>query len=438
MPHSNGRIYTEVRNGVRYGVTTEDVAAVLGQASLDVGTLCRASNINPWARYKPIPCTLGGGHNVQRALTETERAAERYGLAELVDMFTADDVREFENYANSLDLSSHEGGIKMRSWANNGMYYRLSDFIKLSEDGSFAVGKGYDHQARPAIVSVSTKNGTIYQLRPLIDAGDRTVYADGVAQFPYPVDATWLDVYVRYIKGETLTQGESVTTSNDEWLSPVDLALADTYSQMVDLNSVSRGVIIFRREGGVWKYSLKALYGNGVTALDFNSEDGVVTSPKYENLSKMTGERLFIDIWYVSSVMQVPILGFAYKVNIVRGSVPTDLVNIVGTIEFLRVESGGSDIYLYFRVNKTAVSGSFTLEDFYTFVQLTWVNTDAQTFNENLTSKLVYLDDNSDDNWNFYHCVAISDATAADTTGTATLFVVKKDGTTASKKFTIQ
>lgn len=437
MAHSNGRIYTETRNGVRYGVTTEDVAAVLGQASLDVGTLCRASNINPWARYKPIPCTLGGGHNVPRALTEAERAAERYGLAEIVDMFTSDNVQQFEDYANSLDLSSHEGGIKMRPWANNGMYYRLSDFVKLSADGSFAVNKGYDHQARSATVTV-TKSDTVYQLRPLIPVGDRTVYADGVAQFTYPVDATWLDVYVKYIKGETLAANESVTTSNDEWLSPVDLALANTYSQIVDPNSVRRGVMVFHMDNGVWKYSLKALYGNGVTVLDFNSENGVVASPKYENLSDMTGERLFIDIWYFSSVMQVPILGFAYKVNIVRGSVPTDVVDIIGTIEFLRVASGNSDIYLYFRVNKTAVSGSFTLEDFYTYVQLTWVNTDDETTNENLTSNLVFLDDNSDDNWNFYHCVAINSTTAADTTGTATLSVTKKDGTTASKRFTIQ
>lgn len=437
MPHSNGRIYTETVSGVRRGVATEDVAAVLGVNSLDVATLCRASNINPWARYKPIPCTLGGGHNVPRALTEAERAAERYGLAELVDMFTADDVQQFEDYANSLDLSSHEGGIKMRPWANNGMYYRLSDFIKLSADGSFAVNKGYDHQAHSATVTV-TASGTDYQLRPLIPVGDRTVYADGVAQFTYPVDATWLDVYVKYVKGEAMAANESVATSNDEWLSPVDLALADTYSQIINPNSVRRGVIVFRREGGVWKYSLKALYGNGVTALDFNSENGVVATPKYENLSDMTGERLFVDIWYFSSVMQVPILGFAYKVNIVRGSVPTDVVDIIGTIEFLRVESGDNDVYLYFRVNKTAVSGSFTLEDFYTYVQLTWVNTDDETTNENLTSKLVFLDDNSDDNWNFYHCIAISDATAADTTGTATLSVTKKDGTMASKRFTIQ
>ena len=60
MPQSNGRIYTEIRDGVKYGIDPADVAYVLGEVSGDYGVLCSSNNINKWAKYKPVPLTPVG------------------------------------------------------------------------------------------------------------------------------------------------------------------------------------------------------------------------------------------------------------------------------------------------------------------------------------------------------------------------------------------
>lgn len=54
MPHSSDRIYARVVNGVTMGISVQDVAAVLGASSLDVGTLCMHPNINGLSRYRPV------------------------------------------------------------------------------------------------------------------------------------------------------------------------------------------------------------------------------------------------------------------------------------------------------------------------------------------------------------------------------------------------
>lgn len=54
MPHSSDRIYARLVNGVIMGISVQDVAAVLGASSLDVGTLCTHPNINGLSRYRPV------------------------------------------------------------------------------------------------------------------------------------------------------------------------------------------------------------------------------------------------------------------------------------------------------------------------------------------------------------------------------------------------
>lgn len=53
MPHKNGKIYSEVVNGVKVGINTDDVGAVIGDASHDVKTLCISKRINPAAVFRP-------------------------------------------------------------------------------------------------------------------------------------------------------------------------------------------------------------------------------------------------------------------------------------------------------------------------------------------------------------------------------------------------
>lgn len=53
MPNSDGEIYSELRNGIKYGASVADAATVLGSSSNDVGTLCTLPTINPASLIKP-------------------------------------------------------------------------------------------------------------------------------------------------------------------------------------------------------------------------------------------------------------------------------------------------------------------------------------------------------------------------------------------------
>jgi hypothetical protein len=41
-------------------VSIADVKKALGVGSGDVGTLCRSTMINMWAKFKPVPCRRSG------------------------------------------------------------------------------------------------------------------------------------------------------------------------------------------------------------------------------------------------------------------------------------------------------------------------------------------------------------------------------------------
>ena len=62
MPHANGKIYSEVVNGVKKGINTDDVKAVLGESSHEVKTLCISKKINPAAIFRPR--YMGGAPHV--------------------------------------------------------------------------------------------------------------------------------------------------------------------------------------------------------------------------------------------------------------------------------------------------------------------------------------------------------------------------------------
>lgn len=74
MPHKDGKVYAETRNGVKYGISHHDIAAVLGSASLDLGTLCRHPGINMWAMFKPQSV------DQIQPLTNQQRKDTQYGL----------------------------------------------------------------------------------------------------------------------------------------------------------------------------------------------------------------------------------------------------------------------------------------------------------------------------------------------------------------------
>ena len=424
MAHSNGRIYTETVSGVRRGVTTEDVAAVLGVNSLDVATLCRAANINPWARYKPVPCIHANGNDVPGILTPSQRSAELYGLEALVDHFTADTDQQYENYANSIDFDSQYGGVRKRSWSTYGsVWCRLLDFVKSSTQGAIVDSVGYDHNARPDTVTV-THGGTAYTLQPLIPAVERTmtIAAGSTREFPFPNDSVWLPTYLGIING-TIQESQNYKIERghgEEWLSVLDLISGNTYSQLTNGSIIRRGVLIFKRNAsGVWKLVTQAYAASGNHASVFSltdasksrmANDGSSDTTKTvlragsTALTALEGSLLFVDIWFVSPVNVVPIVGFAYEVNITRGSGgDTGSIDIEGLIVFLgatkvAVEGGDAGDYtvrLHYQAKSTAAMSTW-----FNFIQAAIVNaysTDTYTLT---TATPVEVDHQG----SWYHC----------------------------------
>ena len=127
------------------GVSIEDVRTVLGAASRDLGTLCRDSSVNKFARYKPIRFNKVG------VLTEAERASVSYGVTmDENDIVTSShSPREapgtLQDVAENYDwtyLAPRGGSVTPNE------HFRLHDF------------NGYDHHAVPFLqVDVNTDKG---------------------------------------------------------------------------------------------------------------------------------------------------------------------------------------------------------------------------------------------------------------------------------------
>ncbi|MCM1333200.1 MAG: hypothetical protein NC248_11400 [Bacteroides sp.] len=74
MPHKDGKVYQEIRNGKPYGISHQDIAAVLGSVKTDLGTLCLHPAINMWAMFKPQRV------DQMEPLTNQQRKDTQYGL----------------------------------------------------------------------------------------------------------------------------------------------------------------------------------------------------------------------------------------------------------------------------------------------------------------------------------------------------------------------
>lgn len=134
MPHSDGKIYTNVVNGVRQGVNTDDVSSVLGVASHDVKTLCQSEKkINIFAAFKPFEMDKPG------ALTDNEIWRNGYGLRAFKFTGTA-----------SAFATAMKNNMQNEEWMKNeGLTYqkvstfgRLTDFASSERDNV-----GYYHGA---------------------------------------------------------------------------------------------------------------------------------------------------------------------------------------------------------------------------------------------------------------------------------------------------
>lgn len=331
MPHSNGRIYTTQGVGIN---PVSDVAATIGENSTDVGTICTSKHINLWARYRPIPCQ-SASNNTPKSITPSQRIAENYGLDQIVDMFTADDDMQFENYANGLDLSQPYSGLKLRPWGDT-HFKRITDFVKTDENGNQVHNVGYDHNAQPSAVTV-TKGGSKFSVKPVIPEDMRTMFVTPEStseRFEFPNDRYWMKDYFNLVSGTQQPSASTYLTYNEEWLSTLDL-ISGEYGKEVNTDVVRRGVIMFNKnQSGNWKLYCCADDRSGTSRdvkdrsfsqypqayLDLTNGSTTYTFPygHEKDLGKMEGEFLFVDYWSSSSTNKVPILGLAYMVNIQR------------------------------------------------------------------------------------------------------------------------
>lgn len=120
MSYSNGIISAPV--------SIDDVKSALGESSNDLATLCKSSNINKWAKYKPI--SIGKPFNI----TEKDRANCRYGLdfttnSLLTDMFRRGSSFSINTYSLTDISNNTSEWIYSRPRGGSGSPYRLGDFV---------------------------------------------------------------------------------------------------------------------------------------------------------------------------------------------------------------------------------------------------------------------------------------------------------------------
>ena len=114
MAKTGTRIYVDSDSGT--GLTISEIKSVLGDSSLDLGTLCKSSNINPLAKYKPVNVASWG------EITEAQRKAVNYGLT-----------------APSSDASYSVAITRQWTYTKPNGYYRALDFDGYKHDATFLI-----------------------------------------------------------------------------------------------------------------------------------------------------------------------------------------------------------------------------------------------------------------------------------------------------------
>lgn len=105
------------------GLTLSEIKSVLGESTLDLGSLCKSVKINPLAKYKPLNI------NTWQTLTEAQRKNSEYGIGPT-------------EYSTNSDTAI----TKMWGYTKPTSYFRALDF------------DGYRHDAR---FGVATQNPTV-------------------------------------------------------------------------------------------------------------------------------------------------------------------------------------------------------------------------------------------------------------------------------------
>lgn len=135
MAYSNGIITAPV--------SIRDVQRALGISSGDVGTLCRSSMINMWAKFKPIyHAAIGLLKNSQRQ--DGSHIVSGYSISWGI---MKPNAMSWSDY-----IDTHTGIVKSGKWlydrpaGGSASPYRLADFVEINDNGEVTT-LGYYHAA---------------------------------------------------------------------------------------------------------------------------------------------------------------------------------------------------------------------------------------------------------------------------------------------------
>ena len=172
MSYSNGIITAPV--------SIYDVQRALGSSSPDLGTLCKHSNVNMWAKYKPFRNTT------PELMSEQDRRNARFGLnPAILASGSHFNKLAWDCVCGVIKAANNKGGLweylKPRGTAYT-EYYRLADFVNVTNQTN-----GYNHIASiPITVGVLatsiSKNGDTYELNTAVSSNlDVVLTASGGA-----------------------------------------------------------------------------------------------------------------------------------------------------------------------------------------------------------------------------------------------------------------
>lgn len=147
-------------NKINNPVSIHDLRSVLSESSLDEGTLCKSSNINKWAKYKPVACGSVGPLTPEEFRIQRSIMPPGYGTP--ITTYYGLIIGHSTDLSYQLHDTSY---IYIKPFGGLSSPYRIQDFYcNLAHIG-------YDHDAEPSVhcepqYAVTEEDGkTYYRVR---------------------------------------------------------------------------------------------------------------------------------------------------------------------------------------------------------------------------------------------------------------------------------
>lgn len=261
MAYANGKITAPVN--------IYDVQRALGLSSNDVNTLCKASNLNVWARWKPIriPYSSPLPSNKPGVLTVQERKQWNWGT-KVTYAFDGSTFNDLDAWINGLLGNKTMAQVLATEWVSlltlpNEMYGRLQDYAAANGENNIISGHGYIINATPQTLVVHNGNNTLTMGSPIFPLGQRSVEiaAGEECKKEVPSDLNFVDAWAQALDlsegGHTTdTYYTDVLTDCGDSLSSMEILESDNGTQQLVKDgrvNCQRGVAICKYDSGTWR-----------------------------------------------------------------------------------------------------------------------------------------------------------------------------------------